>query len=138
MNETIKSILGRRSVKEYRPEQIKAEELEMILLAGRYAPSGMNRQPWLFVVIQNKDELIKIKETLQKNMPLPPERKDLIFWKRLPRYYCFRASGASTTIHDCTLAMGNMMIAPAASLRIGSNWIHAVVKDLFLFEEGRP
>ena len=34
MNETIKSILGRRSVKEYRPEQIKAEELEMIILAG--------------------------------------------------------------------------------------------------------
>lgn len=29
-----------------------------------------------------------------------------------------------------------MMIA-AASLGIGSNWIHAVVKDLFLFEEGK-
>lgn len=96
MNETIKSILGRRSVKEYRPEQIKAEELEMIILAGRYAPSGMNRQPWLFVVIQNKDELIKIKETLQKNMPAPPEEEeDLIFWKRLPRLLLF----SGKTVH---------------------------------------
>ncbi len=138
MNETIKSILSRRSVKEYRPEQIKAEELEMILLAGRYAPSGMNRQPWLFVVIQNKDELIKIKEILQKNMPAPPGggRRPHLLETAPTLIIVFGQDGSSTTIHDCTLAMGNMMIA-AASLGIGSNWIHAVVKDLFLFEEGK-
>lgn len=142
MNETIKSILSRRSIKEYRPEQIKGEELEMILLAGKYAPSGMNRQPWLFLVVQNKDMLAKIGDILQrnrpKNMPAPPpgQKRPNPLETAPTLIIVFGQDGMFTTIHDCTLAMGNMMVA-AASMGIGSNWLHAIVKDLFTTEEGK-
>ncbi|UZQ51254.1 nitroreductase family protein [Clostridium kluyveri] len=60
MNETIKTLLNRRSIRKYKPEQIKDEELNAVLEAGKYAPSGGNQQSALFVVIQNKNVLKKI------------------------------------------------------------------------------
>ena len=60
MNETLKTLLGRRCVRKFKPEQIKDEELNSVLEAGMYAPSGANQQSALFVVIQNKEMLKKI------------------------------------------------------------------------------
>ena len=53
MNETIKTLLERRSIRKFKPAQIKEEELNAILEAGMYAPSGANQQSALFVVIQD-------------------------------------------------------------------------------------
>jgi nitroreductase len=44
MNETIRILLERRSIRKFKPEQIKQEELNAILEAGMYAPSGGNQQ----------------------------------------------------------------------------------------------
>lgn len=43
-NATVDTILERRSVRSYAPQQITQDELETILEAGRFAPSGMNQQ----------------------------------------------------------------------------------------------
>ena len=53
MNEVMKCILERRSIRKYRPEQIKPDELEQILEAGLYAPSAGNRQSAIIIVSQN-------------------------------------------------------------------------------------
>ena len=70
MNEIVKVIKERRSIRKYLPEQIKDEELNLILEAATYAPSGHNDQPWHFTVIQNKDLLndlnVKTKELMSK------------------------------------------------------------------------
>jgi len=55
MNETIKILLERRSIRKFKPEQIKDEDLNAILKAGMYAPSGGHQQSALFVVIQDKE-----------------------------------------------------------------------------------
>jgi nitroreductase len=44
MNQTIKILLERRSIRKFKPEQIKQEELNAILEAGMYAPSGGTQQ----------------------------------------------------------------------------------------------
>jgi len=54
VNETLKVIRNRRSIRNSKDEQIKEEELAAILEAGLYAPSGMNSQDWHFTVIQNR------------------------------------------------------------------------------------
>ena len=54
MNDTIKTILSRRSVRNYSNKQINDEELELIIKAGLYAPSARNQQSWHFTVIQDK------------------------------------------------------------------------------------
>ena len=51
-------IKGRRSVRTYTSEPVAKEQIETILEAGTWAPTGMHRQPWRFIVIENK-ELIK-------------------------------------------------------------------------------
>lgn len=62
MNETLKTILTRRSIRKYKDEQIKEEELQAILEAGRFAPSGLGKQSAYFTVVQNKEMLQKINE----------------------------------------------------------------------------
>ena len=60
MNETIKTLLERRSIRKFKPEQIGEEVLNTILDAGMYAPSGANQQSALFVVVQDKETLKKL------------------------------------------------------------------------------
>ena len=57
MNETIKTLLARRSVRAYRPEQIATQELDTILEAGTYAPSAHGKQSVTLVVVQNKETI---------------------------------------------------------------------------------
>lgn len=53
MEETIKTIYERRSVRSYRDQPVFRETTEKIIAAGRMAPSAMNHQPWHFYVIDN-------------------------------------------------------------------------------------
>ncbi|MCB2227396.1 MAG: nitroreductase [Desulfarculaceae bacterium] len=55
--ELLELITSRRSVREYTGQPVDQAMLDAILEAGRWAPSGLNNQPWRFVVIQ--EEAIK-------------------------------------------------------------------------------
>ena len=63
MNEAIRVIKERRSVREYLPKAISKEVLEDIVDCGRLAPSARNLQPWIFVVSTDK----AIKEEISKH-----------------------------------------------------------------------
>ena len=54
------TIRNRRSIRSYSDIHIPEDDLNDILESGLYAPSGKNRQPWRFVIINNS-ELIIIK-----------------------------------------------------------------------------
>ena len=60
MNEVIRTIKSRRSIRNYRNEQITGEELETILDAGVYAPSGMGQQATIMVAIQDPERIAMI------------------------------------------------------------------------------
>jgi nitroreductase len=53
MNDIINTLQNRRSIRKFKPEQIKDDELNAVLEAGKYAPSGANQQSALFIVVQN-------------------------------------------------------------------------------------
>lgn len=55
-------IRTRRSIRKYKKEPIPKEVLLRVLEAGRIAPSGNNRQPWRFVVIEDKEKKKRIAE----------------------------------------------------------------------------
>lgn len=59
-NEIIKAIISRRSIRKYTGDPVPPEILQAILEAGRWAPSGMNNQPWAFVTVRD----IEIKNSL--------------------------------------------------------------------------
>ena len=55
MESTLKDLKERRSIRAYKPEQIKEEKLQKILEAGTYAPTGMGVQSPKIVVVQDKE-----------------------------------------------------------------------------------
>ncbi|MBC7227493.1 MAG: nitroreductase family protein [Thermoflexales bacterium] len=50
-----KVVEDRRSIRQYTEEPVSEEALEMILEAGRLAPSGENAQPWRFIVVKDPE-----------------------------------------------------------------------------------
>lgn len=135
MNETISTILKRRSVREYSPEAVGQAELDQILEAGRYAPTAMNQQPWQFTVIRNPELLRKV-EAQCKTAFLESSNEALrevagqegfsVFYQAPLLILVSADRTALAPQYDSTLAMGNMMVA-AASLGIGSCWTHAAI-----------
>jgi nitroreductase len=49
-------IRQRRSIRRYKRGMPKERDIRKILEAGRWAPSGLNNQPWRFLVIKDKDK----------------------------------------------------------------------------------
>ena len=73
MNSTIENLINRRRVRKFKTEQIKDDELKQILLAGTYAPTGMNKQSPKIVVIQNKEtinESYLLGKEIYSNLPI--------------------------------------------------------------------
>lgn len=145
MNETLQTIVDRRSIRGYKPEQIKDQELAEIVKAGQFAPSAMNQQSWHFSVIQNRDLLNKINAIVKEAM-LKADNPEMVNRAKAENFNVFYAaptlivvSGDTNAIapqYDGTLALGNMFLA-AASLGVGSCWIHAIPR-VFNTEFGKP
>jgi nitroreductase len=57
---TLKVIQDRRSIRDYAPEPVSDDDLNLILEAARQAPSGENAQPWRFIVVKDTDTRKKL------------------------------------------------------------------------------
>ncbi|MBN1190553.1 MAG: nitroreductase family protein [Dehalococcoidales bacterium] len=68
MNETVKTIQNRRSIRQFQERQIGDAELQDIMECAVMAPNAMNQQKWHFSVIQDKDLLRRIAEITIENM----------------------------------------------------------------------
>lgn len=55
LNQTITTIYSRRAVRKYKAQPVERRLIDQLLAAGRMAPSAMNRQPWRFYVVTNKE-----------------------------------------------------------------------------------
>lgn len=62
-NIVYETITSRRSIRAYKPEQIRQSQLDSIMEAGINAPSALNRQSWEVRVIQNPELLAKLNNT---------------------------------------------------------------------------
>lgn len=60
--ETLKAIFTRRSIRKYSGNRVTDEQLEVLLRAAMQAPSARNKQPWHFIVINDKKVLNEIAE----------------------------------------------------------------------------
>ena len=142
MNEVIKNIMERRSTRSFKLEQIKDEDLNAILTAGAYAPSGMNLQLWKFTAIKNAEILKALKKTVRdvyrrlyvhkdeesyiKNHLIKNVADDYDFMYNAPTLVILSAPlDAAMGMPDCAAAIENMMLA-ATSLGIGSCWINQI------------
>ena len=134
MRNTLDVIEQRRSIRKFKPEQIKEEELQAIVESGLYAPSAINKQSWNFTVIQNQEILAELNEAT-KNVARNLDNEALKRIGENEKYNCFYyaptvilVSGKDeerSKVMDCSAATQNMLIA-AESLNIGSCWVELV------------
>ena len=111
-------IKNRRSIRSFQDKQVPDNEIQMILEAGRWAPSASNKQPWEFYVIKDKEILKEIS-------------KSAIYGRHIKRApFAIAIIGKKTTspnyyIQDTSLVSMTMMLM-AWSLGIGTCWIGAL------------
>ncbi len=58
------AIIERRSIRKYKQDTVKYEDIQKIIESGILAPSAKNRQPWKYIVFsgQSKKEILDIME----------------------------------------------------------------------------
>ena len=117
---SIELLTKRRSIRKYESRQITDEELDQILLAGTYAPTGMNRQTPVMVAVQDP-EVIRMMEI--ENAKIMGDENLRPFYGAPTVIVVFADSGCYTGFEDACLVMGNLMNA-AAAVGAGSCWIH--------------
>ncbi len=133
MRETVSDIQNRRSVKEYKAEQIADEELTAVLEAGMNAPSGGNRQSPVFIAVQNKEWIQKLCR-LNAEIAGAPEEFD-VFYGAPTIILVLADKNAPDAVQDGSLCLGNMFNA-AYALGLGSRWINRI-RETFETELGK-
>jgi len=159
-NEVLNCIRLRRSTRRFTEEQISPEQLDALLEAAIWAPTGSNSQSWLFTAIQKKDLLLRLNELVREGFQVYVPDDDypakhsvkslsekegynfhfnsptLIIASNKPNYM--------NAMADCSLALENIFIA-AQSMGLGScyiNQLHWLRNDPgvreFLSELGVP
>lgn len=131
MNEVLKAIEERRSIRSYENRQISDDELEKVLNAGKFAASASGRQSALFVAVQNPAMIKKLSKMNAEIMGADTDP----FYGAPTVVLVFADSSHNTHVEDGSCAMENMMIA-AHAVGLGSCWIHRE-KQMFESEEGK-
>ncbi len=131
MNETLRTLCDRVSVRSFLPDQITRAELDAVLEAGKNAPTGMNRQSPVFIAVQDKT----LRDRLSAlNAEAAGINGDPFYGA--PTVICVVVkNGIHTNTEDGSLAIGNMLNA-AFSLGLGSCWIHRC-REMLCTDYGR-
>ena len=119
MNQTMETILSRRSIRNFDDRPVKKEDLELMVQAALHAPSGMGLQTWKFTVVRSQEKIKRLASAIETELNRPGY--DM---------YCPQAliipsnERDSKYIHDDNAcALENIFLA-AHSLGIGSVWIN--------------
>ena len=130
----IDTIFARRSVRRFTPEPVSDAEVDTLLKAAMAAPSAMNRKPWHFIVVRDRQKL----DALAQAHP---------FGKMLSEApLCIAVCGAPSPwpvvrgfwVQDCSAATENLLLAVTA-LGLGSVWlgVHPMYPRLGRIARGR-
>lgn len=131
MNDALNKLIERRSVRAYRPEQITQGELDAVLKVGLCAPSAMNRQPTVMLVVQDRKTI-----ELLSRLNAQVMGRDIDPFYAAPTVIVVLADRTVPThIEDGSLVLGNLMNA-ASAIGLGSCWINRA-REVFEMPEAR-
>lgn len=130
MNEIIRAMEERRSIRRFRPEMPAKKELEQIIEAGLYAANGMGKQAVITVAVTDKEVRDRLSAA---NCRIGGWKEGFDPFYGAPVVLIVLADkNWANRVYDGSLVMGNMMLA-AHSLGLGSIWIHRAKEE---FETG--
>jgi len=116
-------IKARRSIRKFKPEPVPEDIIDKVLEAGRWAPSGLNNQPWLFAVVRDREKIEKIsglthysKIVLSAQVLLP------VFFDTEKGYH------REKDMQGIGACLQNMLLE-AHSLGLGAVWLGEIIKS---------
>ncbi|MFH7319330.1 nitroreductase family protein [Desulfurivibrio sp. D14AmB] len=122
-NPVLDAIYCRRSVREFTPEEVDLEQLQEIVRAGIWAPSGLNNQPWRFVLISNPQIREQLAEqTSYRKVVLAAPALIAVFLDQEAMYDQLKDHQAAGA------CIQNMLLA-AEALGLGAVWLGQILKN---------
>lgn len=114
MDERLKIIFSRRSIRQYTAEPVSETDLQSLLEAGMAAPSASNRKPWHFVVVTDREVLTALAAAHPFGKMLAQAAVAIAV--------CGDPALSDWWTQDCAAATENILIA-AAGLGLGGVWL---------------
>ena len=119
----LEAIYKRRSIREFTGAEISFEHLHEIVRAGMWAPSGLNNQPWRFVIIKNPG--IKEKLAQQTHYGHIVRGANAL----IAVYLCKDDMYDAVKDHQAAGACMQNMLLAAEALELGAVWLGQILKN---------
>ena len=119
MNEVIKNIMTRRSIRDFGDEKVSKQDLELLIKCALTAPSGANKQTWKMTAVLNQEVIEKIASTLGKHFG----RENYTMYKPTALIIPSNEKGSKWGRDDNACACQNIALA-GHSMGIGSVWLN--------------
>ena len=130
--EALEVLKNRRAIRKYKPEQITEEELQAVVEAGTYAPTGGGKQGVQIVVVQKPDDIAEVNRLNGAVMGNPNAQP---YYGAPTILLVFETEDCFTHELDGAAVCTNMLNA-AYAVGLGSCWIHRT-KQVFESDEGK-
>lgn len=135
----IENILTRRSIRQYKPQAVNRDTMQIILNCGINAPNGQNKQSWEVRVVDNPEYINGLTEIFKKANPKvagDPSFKNM--FRNAPTVvFIARDTSYDMSQIDCGLLGGNMVLS-AWSMGIGSCCLGNPVRFMLTTAEAAP
>ena len=126
MNEIIRAMKERRSIRSFKPEMPEKKDIDAIIEAGLYAASGRNEQAAIIVAVTGRELRDRI---ARDNAAIGGWSADFDPFYGAPLILIVLGrKDWPTSVYDGSLVIGNLMLA-AHSLGLGSIWIHRAKEE---------
>ena len=112
----LENIAERKSVRKYLNKSVEEDKIDAMVKAGMAAPSGMDRRPWEFVVVTDREAL----DSMAAKLPYAK----MLTNAPLAIVVCGDTTRSSYWYLDCSAATQNVLLA-AEALGLGAVWTAA-------------
>lgn len=119
INPTLETIFNRTSIRSYSDQKVEKDQIMTLLKAGMSAPSAVNKQPWAFMVIDNKELMEKIGDEFKNAGMIKKASCAIIVCGDLK--LALEGVAQEFWVQDCSAATQNILLA-AHSLGLGAVW----------------
>lgn len=118
-NETLEVIHNRKSVRHFTSQTVSKDQIETLLKAGMAAPTAVNRQPWAFYVVTQREILDALGQQLPYAKMLHQAQAAIVVCGDMEKAGNLKDEGY--WVQDCSAATENILLA-AESIGLGAVW----------------